>query len=37
VSTPTDYYIEVPMEELREALTAYEEWLLASSDAAAAA
>jgi integrase len=27
-STPTDYYIEVPMEELREALTGYEQWLL---------
>ena len=34
-STPTDYYIEVPMEELREALTAYEQWLLAPAEPAA--
>lgn len=36
-STPTDHYIEVPMEELREALTAYEQWLLTPAEPAAEA
>lgn len=36
-STPTDYYMEVPLEELRAALTAYEQWLLAPAEPAQAA
>ena len=31
-SAPTDYYIEVPIEELRAALAAYEQWLLAPAE-----
>lgn len=31
-SDPTDYYVEVSIEELREALTAYEQWLLSTAE-----
>ena len=33
-STPTDYYIEITIDELREALTAYEQWLVAPAEPA---